>query len=259
MMNEIENVSFHDDQIEAIRDPSGREYVVPKRICENIGLDWNTQHRKLEDDPFWSMVIMTIPSTRGFQKTCVIPLSRVAAWLFTISPNKVAPELAEKVRLYREECADVLDRHFRGTKLVTAYDNDPMVLALQAAVELRKDVLKILDEQIRLAEQQRELEQKQIEAAHRSEIADARLQSQVDTLQSEVIGYSGYLSLLAYCKKKNLHYPPAKVSGWSRKLGIYCTKHGIHWTKAHDPMYGQKSIFLESVIDDTFLELAPKD
>ena len=44
--------------------------------------------------------------------TC-LPVSKLAAWLFSIHASKVKPELRTAVEMYQREAADVLDRHFR--------------------------------------------------------------------------------------------------------------------------------------------------
>lgn len=111
---QVQLVPFYEDQIEAVQTPDGEVHAVPKRICENIGVNWKTQFRKLQRDPIYSMVMMTIETKEGPRETCVIPIAKVAFWVSGIQSNKVAPEVREKMKLYREECADVLDRHFRG-------------------------------------------------------------------------------------------------------------------------------------------------
>lgn len=111
---QVQMVPFHEDQIEAVQTPDGEVHAVPKRICENIGVNWKTQFRKLLRDPIYSMVMMTIETKEGPRETCVIPIAKVAFWVSGIQSNKVSPEVREKMKLYREECATVLDRHFRG-------------------------------------------------------------------------------------------------------------------------------------------------
>lgn len=106
------SVPFHGDTITAIETPDG-VMVAVKPICERLGIDWKSQHRKLASETRWGMVIMWIPSAGGMQETTCIPVSLLAAWLFTIHPNKVKPEVREGLEQYQAEAAQVLDRHFR--------------------------------------------------------------------------------------------------------------------------------------------------
>jgi P22_AR N-terminal domain len=72
----IEPVPFDDDdQLEAIRGDGEKQYVVPKRICENLGVDWAGQYTKLKDDPTACVEIISTHDTSGRQQeTCVIPI-----------------------------------------------------------------------------------------------------------------------------------------------------------------------------------------
>lgn len=245
MSNEIriQRTPFGDD-VETIRDDrDGTIYIVPRRISEMIGIDPWTQVKMLQDpdNSHWATSrVIPVPDARGCeQETCVIPLNSLPMWMCRISPSRVSPEAKEKLIWFQVKARDALSAAF-----VTDKDSDPLYLALMGAAKLRLELL--------------EVQRQQLEMAHKAEVTEAKLQGQIDTIKAELVGYSGYTSLLGYCKKHKLHYPPAKVSGWSRKLGIYCTKNGIHWTKAHDPLYGEKSIFPEEVIDLTFEELSPK-
>ncbi len=84
-------------------------YTPMKPIVEGMGLDWRTQQRNLAaNQSRWGMVILTIPSQSGGQETLCMHLRKTAAWLITISPNKVKPEIREKILQYQNECDDVL-------------------------------------------------------------------------------------------------------------------------------------------------------
>jgi hypothetical protein len=50
----------------------------------------------------------TITSAGGVQKMICLALHKLAACLNTISPNKVHPDIRERVLHYQEECDDIL-------------------------------------------------------------------------------------------------------------------------------------------------------
>ena len=91
-------------------DHKGEPYTPMKPIVEGMGLAWKPQFLKLKSDPRFSrgMVHMVIPSEGGPQETFCIPLRKLPGWLMTISPNKVKPEIREKILRYQNECDDVL-------------------------------------------------------------------------------------------------------------------------------------------------------
>jgi hypothetical protein len=106
-------VQFYGDTLLAVETPEGY-FVSAKPICERLGLDWKTQHRKLTNgERDWGILHMTIPSAGGPQETLCLPVRMLAAWLFAVSPNRVKPENREGLLRYQAEAAQVLDDHFR--------------------------------------------------------------------------------------------------------------------------------------------------
>lgn len=101
-------VSFHGDTIFCTT-YQNQPYTAMKPIIENMGLDWRSQQRKLTGcAERWGIVIMTIPSSGGNQETLCMPVRKLPAFLNTINPKKVRPELRERIELYQAESDDVL-------------------------------------------------------------------------------------------------------------------------------------------------------
>ena len=122
MTTEIMNISFYDDKIQMI-DHNGEPYVPVKPLCVRLGLNLPAQYKKFRQEPeMWSVVSLkdttgesSTPSADGkyYEMTC-LPLQMVPAWLFSLSPSRVKPELREDLILYRKECAKVLWDHWSG-------------------------------------------------------------------------------------------------------------------------------------------------
>lgn len=89
-----------------------------KPIVEGMGLAWQTQHRKLSDRFKKGITEMVIPSVGGAQSMICLALRKLAAWLNTISPNKVRPEIRDRVIQYQEECDDVLYEYWTKGQVV---------------------------------------------------------------------------------------------------------------------------------------------
>lgn len=68
-----------------------------KPIVEGMGLDWKSQHKKISQRFSKGMVEITIPSAGGVQAMICMALRKLAAWLNSISPNKVRPEIRESI------------------------------------------------------------------------------------------------------------------------------------------------------------------
>ncbi|WP_248802059.1 phage antirepressor N-terminal domain-containing protein [Pseudomonas sp. MWU13-2100] len=108
MNTQLMPVPFHGDTVVLVG-KDNEPLVAMKPLVVNLGLDWKGQHAKLSEK--FSSVMEEISTTGGDGKqygmTC-IPLRKLAAWLYSISPNKVAPELRDKIIQYQEECDEVL-------------------------------------------------------------------------------------------------------------------------------------------------------
>ena len=101
-------VAFHGDTIYCIS-YQNQPYTAMKPIVENMGLNWPSQSVKLNAcKTRWGVAIIAIPSTSGEQNTLCMPVRKLPAYLASINPNKVRPELREKIILYQNECDDVL-------------------------------------------------------------------------------------------------------------------------------------------------------
>ena len=107
-MNQIIPVTFHQDSL-ALIEHKGQPFVAMKPVVENMGLAWHGQFQKLRDK--FNSVIQEIGTTGGdgkkYDMIC-LPLRKIPAFMYSINPNKVKPELRGKILQYQEECDDVL-------------------------------------------------------------------------------------------------------------------------------------------------------
>ncbi|WP_081575661.1 phage antirepressor N-terminal domain-containing protein [Chromobacterium haemolyticum] len=101
------SVPFHGNTLYIIQ-LAGEAYTPMKPIAEGMGLNWASQFTKLKQRFSAGIVEIAIPSLGGQQKSLCLALRKLAGWLYTISPNKVRPELRERIRQYQAECDDVL-------------------------------------------------------------------------------------------------------------------------------------------------------
>lgn len=101
------NVPFHGAHLYIVNH-NGEPYTPMKPIVEGMGMDWASQFTKLKQRFAKGVVEITIPSIGGKQTMICLALRKLNGWLQTISPNKVKPEIRDKVIQYQEECDDVL-------------------------------------------------------------------------------------------------------------------------------------------------------
>ncbi|HBD2233791.1 TPA: phage antirepressor N-terminal domain-containing protein [Escherichia coli] len=101
------NVPFHGAELYVVNH-NGEPYTPMKPIVEGMGMDWASQFTKLKQRFAKGIVEIAIPSVGGVQNMICLALRKLNGWLQTISPNKVRPEIRDKVIQYQEECDDVL-------------------------------------------------------------------------------------------------------------------------------------------------------
>ena len=92
----------------------GQPYTPMKPIVEAIGLDWKSQYAKIKVDPArFSMVLITIqlPGDAQKREVLLMPVRKLFGWMMTVSPNRVRPEIRDKVIQYQNECDDILWEH----------------------------------------------------------------------------------------------------------------------------------------------------
>lgn len=112
MNDPIIPVTFHGDTLVLV-DHEGDPHVAMKPITENMGLSWQGQHEKL-NEKFGSTirVILTVGEDGKQREMVCLPLRKLPAWLYSIVPSRVKPELRDKIVRYQEECDDVLWKYW---------------------------------------------------------------------------------------------------------------------------------------------------
>lgn len=88
-------------------------YTPMKPIVEGMGIDWAGQYTKLKANlSRWGIEMISIPSQGGEQDMLCMPLRKLAGWLMTIHPNKVKPEIRDRIVAYQNECDEALWRYW---------------------------------------------------------------------------------------------------------------------------------------------------
>ena len=124
-------VPFHDDTIFCTT-IDGQPFAPVKPIIENMGLAWQPQAAKLKaNEDRWGITIIVIPSESGTQETTCMPVRKLPAFLASINPKKVRPELRLKIELYQNECDDALWAYWTEGQAV----RKPKIIALPSTPE----------------------------------------------------------------------------------------------------------------------------
>lgn len=111
------NVPFHGANLYVVNH-KGEAYTPMKPIVEGMGITWQSQLEKIKKRFPKGVTEIVIPSLGGSQSMTCLALRKLNGWLQTISPNKVKPEIRDKVIQYQEECDDVLYEYFTKGEVV---------------------------------------------------------------------------------------------------------------------------------------------
>jgi len=116
-MNTSITVPFHGNTLFLV-ERNGEAYTPMRPIVEGMGLDWKSQYVKLKQR-FVTCVVeitMQLPGDTQSRSVICMALRKLTGWLYTISANKVKPDLREKILQYQSECDDVLWRYWSKSR-----------------------------------------------------------------------------------------------------------------------------------------------
>lgn len=143
-------VDFKSNQIEVIEETQS---IVIKDICENIGLDFSRQYRKLISDESFESKLIKVQTKGGLQEVFTIPLSKLNGWLFSINPNKVKPEVKQKLIEYKKECFNVLNNYFNNGIAINHRVTETDLQKILDTLEKQNQEIKDLKKQLILKEE----------------------------------------------------------------------------------------------------------
>ncbi|EBR4567686.1 hypothetical protein B1Q46_17190 [Salmonella enterica] len=133
-------VSFYGNSLYVVNH-NGEPYTPMKPIVEGMGMDWMGQFRKLKSRFATSIEEISIQLPGDIQRRNVVclPLRKLAGWLQTISPNKVKPEIRDRVIQYQNECDDVLYDYWAKGVVVNPRRMSVMEELNQACADMKRD------------------------------------------------------------------------------------------------------------------------
>lgn len=129
MKNAI-TVPFHGSTLFVV-EHSGQPYTPMKPIVDGMGMDWAAQFTKLKSSRFSSTIAeITMVAEDGKNRLMIcMPLRKLAGWLMTIYPNKVKPEIRDRIIQFQNECDDVLWEHWSKKASRSALVDLPATIA----------------------------------------------------------------------------------------------------------------------------------
>lgn len=142
-------VVFYEDVITAVQVAVNQEmqvYVPIRQICDLLGVSYQGQIRRINDDPVLSKQVKGVNITftplqgrgGGAQITNCLPIDYLNGWLFGINANRVKPEVRERLIIYQEKCYKVLAEAFREGRLTAGPELDDLLVSDSPAAQAYK-------------------------------------------------------------------------------------------------------------------------
>jgi len=175
-----------------------KPFVAMKPICENIGLQWEAQLKRIKRNHVLNqgMSIMDIPTNGGKQQIVCLPFSMLNGWLMGVDANKVKPEIKDTLTKYQLECYDVLFKHFMPkprkpvnlTNYVSKKDHEYMALKYHGMFRQYDDMIDRLRSEISSMEDKcRQLDDKRIQYSVSLAEASRLLKVSVKDIEYEML------------------------------------------------------------------------
>jgi len=135
------------DEIDAIRDKSGKGWVVVRRVCEVLGIASNNQIIKLKKAP-WAVgmqIISTGPDDKEYEHFCLSTES-TPMWLATIQTSRVTPKAKAKLIQFQKLASKALadwayGRNVQGESFSMDRLNDTLTKLTEAMATLTAHVM----------------------------------------------------------------------------------------------------------------------
>ncbi len=207
----------------------GKPYVALKPMCEALGIDVESQRRKLRSRSWTVAVQATATGSDGksYEMT-MIDRRTMTMWLATIDENRVAEAARPTVRAFQAEAADALDAYFHDGQAINPRGNLSTFDVLRAQID-------------------------QIEAAHRTAEEAKALATKTDARLDGIEGRHDWYSALGYARligHRNTSSP--FLSRVGRQATLIAKAHGIEATKVQHAHYGEVNSYPEWVWEIAF-------
>lgn len=92
----------------------GEPFVPMKPIVVGMGLDWDTQKRKINNSLRWGHMTLPCETPGGVQDMLCIHLKKLNGWMYSVNPEKVKPEIRDSIIMYQEESTHALYEYWNN-------------------------------------------------------------------------------------------------------------------------------------------------
>lgn len=194
----------------------GRAFVAFRPLCASLGVDPDSQAKKLRGRSWATTVLKTVVAADGRSRDMLMVDRRtLAMWLATLDERRVGPDARDRVVAFQAEAADALDAYFNQRAAAPALNQ---LDVLRAALD-------------------------QIEAAQREAAEAKAIAQRTDERLSAIEGKHDWLSALAYARLNNLPTHTTFLKRLGACAGRIGRSNGVEPNPVQHQLYGRVNSF----------------
>lgn len=139
MSNQIVAIPFHGQTVQSV-EVDRKPHVVFRPLVESLGLDADSQMKRLRRHSWACPVKMTVQMGNQGREVTLVDIRTLTMWLATIDENRVSEEARPLVIAYQSEIADVIESYWTQGGAInpraTEHQKKALMFELRSQMEL---------------------------------------------------------------------------------------------------------------------------
>ena len=139
MSNQIAAIPFHGQTVQSV-EVDGKPHVVFRPLVESLGLDADSQMKRLRRHSWACPVKMTVQMGNQGREVTLVDIRTLTMWLATIDENRVSEEARPLVVAYQNEVADAIESYWTQGGAInpraTEHQKNALMFELRSQMEL---------------------------------------------------------------------------------------------------------------------------
>jgi hypothetical protein len=193
----------------------GRPMVSLKLMCDALGIDSDSQAKKLRSRSWATTVLNTVVAADGkLREMLLIDRRTMTMWLATLDERRVAEDARPKVIAYQSEAADALDAYFSAG------------VAVSPASLSTFDILRAQIDQLEAAQR----------TAEEAKALAVKTEARLDAIE----GRHDWYSALGYARLNGIKNTSTQnLNKMGRQASMIAKRNGIEPVKVPHHLYGE--------------------
>lgn len=138
----VAEIPFHGTNVQAV-DVDGKPHVIFRPLVESVGMDADSQLKRLKRKSWASTVMTTVQVGGQRREVATIDLRTLTMWLATIDENRVSEAARPLVVAYQAEIADVIENYWTKGGAINPRADEHQINALIRQSQMQMELCQI--------------------------------------------------------------------------------------------------------------------